>query len=146
MPRIRPRFTVEAPAEEVWAFLTDMKKIGSCMPGCTVKQLDTRTFAWEMRAKVGPIGRTFRLKTRVVSQDDASHIAEFVGSGDGLEVRGFCRLADAPSNGTLVNFELHINGRGSVGHVVNKLIDMKLGEYESTFVSRVKGQLEATAA
>jgi len=142
MPKMEPTFTVEAPADEVWAFLTDMERVGSCVPGCEVHEVDAQTFAWEMTAKMGPISKTFKFTTQATTQDDVNHIAEFAGGGDGLEIAGRCRLDPVSARETHITFELDINGTGGVATIVNNLIKMKIGEYEAAFVECVRGSLE----
>ncbi len=54
--RIEERFTVDAPADEVWAFLTDPKRVATALPGAEITdQIDERSYAGGMAVKVGPL-------------------------------------------------------------------------------------------
>lgn len=54
--RIEDRFTVDAPAGDVWAFLTDPQRVATALPGAEIsEQIDERTYAGGMALKVGPL-------------------------------------------------------------------------------------------
>src|SRR5207249_4897961 len=50
MPEGTISFEVEAPVERVWAFLSDMRKVGSCVPGVqSVEVLDDKRARWNLQ-------------------------------------------------------------------------------------------------
>lgn len=58
--RIEQELTVNAPAERVWAFLSDIPTVAQCIPGAEhVEQIDERHVNARIKAKVGPISVTF---------------------------------------------------------------------------------------
>jgi carbon monoxide dehydrogenase subunit G len=58
-------FVVKAPADKVWAFLTDPRRAASALPGATVtEQTDDKTFAGTITVKVGPVSTQYRGQAR----------------------------------------------------------------------------------
>ena len=41
--RIEEKFTVAAPADDVWAFLTDPERVAAALPGAEITERSTRT-------------------------------------------------------------------------------------------------------
>ncbi len=141
MPRLTPTFTVRAPIEEVWDFLTDMERVGSCVPGCRVTRIGSDAYAWRLTARVGLLSRTYRIVTRVVAQDDERHHAEFTGSGEELETRGVVDLTPISDEATAVRFRLSIQAVGPLGAAVNAVILARVDDYQHAFVAAVRERL-----
>ncbi|MYG80458.1 MAG: hypothetical protein F4187_01190, partial [Gemmatimonadetes bacterium] len=58
--RIEEQFTVAAPAEEVWAFLTDPERVAAALPGAEInEQIDENTYSGGMAVKVGPLAAAY---------------------------------------------------------------------------------------
>lgn len=142
MPELNPEFTISAPVDEVWAFLSDMKKVGECIPGCEVEIVDKTTSKWTMTAKMGFIAKTFNLTNKVIVQDDVNHHVEFEGDGDLLGLVGIGDMESLPNGDTSVKFKLTMSAKGGAAGVVNNIIKSKVGEYETDFVSCVRRSLE----
>jgi len=84
---IEKSFTVNAPVDDVWAFLTDPRKVASCLPGAAITDaIDDKTYAGTMTVKVGPVTASYRGKMRFERLDPAAHEADIVASGQ--ETRG----------------------------------------------------------
>ena len=143
MPRLTPAFTVRATVEEAWEFLTDMDRVGSCVPGCRVTRIGPDRYEWRLSARVGPLSRTFRIVTRVVAQDDARHHAEFTGVGEELETRGVVDLTPISDGTTAVRFRLAIQAVGPLGSAVGAIIHARVDGYQRAFVASVRDALES---
>jgi hypothetical protein len=84
---IAKSFTVQAPAAEVWAFLTDPYRVARCLPGAAItEKVDGETFAGTITVKVGPVTASYRGKMRFERLDAAAGEAEIAASGQ--ETRG----------------------------------------------------------
>jgi hypothetical protein len=85
--KIEKQFTVRAPADRVWAFLTDPHRVAQCLPGAAITgQEDEHTYAGTVTVKVGPVQSSYRGKIRFEKLDVASRTAEL--SARGQDVRG----------------------------------------------------------
>ena len=56
--QLEGRFTIEAPREDVWAFLWDTEKIGRCVPGVEKVETESERQFWVLvKTKVGFLSR-----------------------------------------------------------------------------------------
>ena len=81
--KIEERFTVDAPATEVWAFLTDPERVASALPGAEItEKIDETSYAGGMAVKVGPLAAAY---TGTVSfdLDEAERSATVRARGQG---------------------------------------------------------------
>lgn len=80
-------FTVDAPADRVFAFLLDVNSVLGCVPGAELSEIvDDDTFRGRVRVRVGPVSTTYQGTGHVVSRDDAARTA--VLEAEGLEAGG----------------------------------------------------------
>lgn len=85
--RIEKNVVVNAPAEAVWAFLTDPRRVASCLPGAAITdQLDEQSWGGTMTVKVGPVTASYRGKMKFERLDAAAREAEIAATGQ--ETRG----------------------------------------------------------
>jgi uncharacterized protein len=67
--RIHNEISVHAPADELFAFLSDVERVGPCLPGASIDGRDGDDYAGSMKVKVGPINATYKGKMRFVELD-----------------------------------------------------------------------------
>lgn len=79
-------FTVPAPVEHAWGVLRDIERIGPCMPGATIEEVDGDSFTGRVKVKVGPMQVTYRGEASFTEVDDERHRAVIVAKGK--EARG----------------------------------------------------------
>ena len=80
--RIEEVFQVAAPAERVWAYLTEPEQVVGCLPGANLTEVqDDRTYAGTVKIKVGPVTASYRGKVRITEQDDDSLTVKMLGEG-----------------------------------------------------------------
>ncbi len=84
---IEKSFVVKAPASAVWAFLTDPRRVASCLPGAAItEQVDDKTYGGTIAVKVGPVLANYRGKMHFERLDAAAYEAEIAATGQ--ETRG----------------------------------------------------------
>lgn len=60
--KIEKSFQIDAPQEEVWAFLSSPEKVGECFPGCeNVTALGDNKYKAAVRVEIGPIKTVFNV-------------------------------------------------------------------------------------
>jgi len=133
--RIENEFLVDAPIDQVWAYLLDVEKIAPCAPGAELTEIvDERTWKGKVNVRVGPVTMSFAGTVTLQERDDAAHRA--VLKADGREQRGkgaasalvTSRLEQAES-GTRVVIETDLTisgaaaqyGRGMIGDVSKRM-------------------------
>jgi carbon monoxide dehydrogenase subunit G len=84
-------FAVAAHPDTTYAFLVDVNRIASCIPGVSAVEVrDDQTFVGTLRIKVGPIGVTYRGTAVITSLDPVARRATV--SADGIEGVGAGRV------------------------------------------------------
>jgi len=80
--RIEERFTVRAPAAEVWSYLIDPRKVVTCLPGAELAAIvDERTFDGLVKVSVGPVALHYRGRVRIVEADEAARRVRMEAEG-----------------------------------------------------------------
>src|SRR5690242_5262065 len=86
---IEKRFEVPEPVEKVWAFLSDPRKVVTCLPGAQItEQVDERTYKGAISVKVGPSVSDYKGQVQIVRNDPAAHEIEIVGKGQDTRGKG----------------------------------------------------------
>ena len=145
------QFEVAAPPDRVYAFLLDVNRVVTCMPGAELAEVvDPTTFKGRVKIKVGPITVSYNGTARIVERDEAGRAAtlqaegrETTGPGsaratarmtvENAEAGSLVRLAtDLTVAGRIANF-----GRGVMEDVSKRLV--------SQMADCIKATLEAVA-
>lgn len=136
MPVMKPSFVIDAPIDKVWAYMSNMENVGSCVPGCEVNVIDNTTSEWAMTVKMGPLKKTIEMTNHVIEQDDANYHVHFKCDGDMVDCIGVGDMTPQ-DGGTFVDFSLTLEAKGPGAQMVDRLITGKLPEYQEYFVEHV---------
>ncbi len=127
---IKKSFSVDAPPDEVWAFLTDPHAVAPCLPGASVTdRIDDTTHAGLMKIKVGPVTASYRGKIRFERLDRDALVADIVATGQetkgkgGAEMRMSSRLAQNGAGGTDVDVTAAVNVSGILAQFGRGMIE-----------------------
>ena len=133
--RIEEKFTVESPADEVWAFLTDPERVAGALPGAEISEkLDENTYRGGMEVKVGPLAAAYT-GTVAFDLDDEARAAVVHAKGQGkagmgnADMKMTSRVVPLGPNETEVTVEADLRvtgilaqlGRGMMQHVSRKM-------------------------
>src|SRR5207245_10529349 len=95
MPEGTATFEVRAPIERVWAFVSDMRKIGRCVPGVqSVEILDETRARWNLKVKIGPLSQDIAVLTETLDQVPLKH-GKFRRHAENMDITGTIDLASA---------------------------------------------------
>lgn len=85
--QIENDFTVDVPAERLWAFLLDVERIAPCMPGAELTEIiDDRTWKGRVTMKLGPVSLAFAGTVTMQERDDDARRVKLTAKG--LEQKG----------------------------------------------------------
>jgi uncharacterized protein len=85
--RIEKSFQVGQPVERVWAFLSDPRKMVTCLPGARItEQVDEHNYKGSISVKVGPSVTDYNGEVQILRSDPQNYEIEILGKG--LDVRG----------------------------------------------------------
>jgi uncharacterized protein len=146
-------FVVQAPADRVWAFLTDATRVASALPGAAItEKVDAHSYRGTITVKVGPVSASYRGTVRFESLDPASRTARIVGSGQdtsgrgGADLRMQSRLLERSPGQTEVSLTSEVNVTGILAQLGRGMIQEVSNQMVGRFTEAVRAQLEAPAA
>jgi len=146
---IEKRFTVDAPPDEVWAFLTDPERVASCLPGAAITEdLGDDAYKGTMKVKVGPVSASYRGKIRFETLDREEGIAEIVASGQetkgkgGAEMRMTSRVEAREGGGTEVVATSQVEVTGILAQFGRGMIQDVSDRMFEQFTAAVREKLE----
>jgi carbon monoxide dehydrogenase subunit G len=150
--QIEKTFTVQAPADRVWAFLTDPYRVARCLPGAAItEKLDEQSYAGTITVKVGPVTAAYRGKMRFERLDEAAGEAEIVGSGQetrgkgGADMRMKSRVTGLPDGSTQVNVVSDVNVVGALAQFGRGMIQDVSDQLFQKFSDAMRRELETPA-
>lgn len=142
MPEGTVTFDVRAPLDRVWAFLSDMRKVGSCVPGVEgIDVVDDRRATWTLKVKIGPIPQRIKVATETVEQVAPSR-ARFRGVADNMDMQGTIDLAPAGDT-TRVTYTMVATAKGPLARIIDSMMKSRLKEQTDEFATNVKKALES---
>jgi uncharacterized protein len=151
--RIEKTVVVQAPAEAVWAFLTDPRRVASCLPGAAITdQIDPQTWGGTMAVKVGPVSANYRGKMKFERLDATAREADIAASGQetrgkgGADMRMSSRVIERGPAETEVVIVSDVNVVGVLAQFGRGMIEDVSDQMFGKFSAAMRQQLEAAPA
>ena len=149
--RIEEGFTIAAPADDVWALLSDPQKVAKLLPGAEIaEQIDDTTWAGGMTVKVGPLVAAYTGTVSFVL-DEAARSAVVRAQGQGKAGMGTAdmtmnsRLAALPDGGTEVTMESDVTVTGIFAQMGRGMTQVLSKKMIREFVENLTGALAGEA-
>ncbi len=144
-------FSVEAPIERVWGFLTNVELIAPCLPGAQLQEIEGDEYRGIVKVKVGPISAQYKGVATFLEKDESNY--RIVLRGEGRDTRGAGNAsadieAQLVSNGdqteVTVSTDLKITGKAAqFGRGVMADISKKLmAQFADNLSELVTGDIE----
>jgi carbon monoxide dehydrogenase subunit G len=133
---IHETFTVNAPIERVWRFLTTPQEVVECLPGAELTEvLSEREYAGRVKVKVGPVTAAYAGKATLAEVDEAAHRITLIGEGRETGGAGSAKMT--------MNGGVTPNAGGSCDVTVDATIDIagKVMQFGRGLVESVSQQL-----
>jgi carbon monoxide dehydrogenase subunit G len=147
--RIEQQVEIPAPIERVWAFLDDIPRVATCMPGATLTaELDERTYEGLVAVKIGPIAVNYQGTVVIERKDPEDHSVLMNASGKDRKGAGSAKALiearliaiDAGTTAISVSSDLKLTGRvAALGRGVRDVVAKVFAE----FAQRISAELEA---
>ena len=145
MPEGTVAFDVAVPVDRAWAFLSDMRKVGTCVPGVeAIEVVDERHAKWTLKVKIGPLSQTVHVDTETLEQIIPSR-ARFRGVADNMEMLGTIELAPA-GGATHITYTMVATAKGPLARIMDNFMKSRLKQQSEEFAANVKKALEGAAA
>jgi carbon monoxide dehydrogenase subunit G len=154
--KIEKTFELQEPIEKVWAFLSDPRKVATCVPGAQItEQVDEKTYKGAIKVKVGPSVTDYNGEVQIVRLDTENHEIEILGRGQDVRGRGSAsmrmtgKLRARPIGGTEVTSVSEINVVGILAQmgsrVITEVSNIMFGEFVKNFQTRLQQPSDAPA-
>jgi carbon monoxide dehydrogenase subunit G len=148
--KVEKTFRVDEPVEKVWAFLSDPRKVGVCVPGAEItEKVDEKTYKGAIKVKVGPSVTDFKGEVQIVRLDSAAHEIEILGKGQDVRGKGSASMKmtgklHALDGGTEVTSISELNIVGILAQMGARVITEVSNIMFEQFVSNFRRQLSGT--
>jgi carbon monoxide dehydrogenase subunit G len=146
-------FVVRAPADQTWTFLTDPRRVASCLPGAAVTgDLGDGQYAGTITVKVGPVAATYKGTMRFEKLDAGAGVAELSASGldvrgkGGADMRMTSRLVERAPGETEVSVVSQVNVMGVLAQFGRGMIQDVSDQMFQRFEDAMRAQLETPEA
>ena len=129
-------FSIRAPINDVWDFMTDVKKVSTCIPGAQYNELlGDNEHSVMLTVKVGPIKSSYRSEVAIKSLDKSNYTMEIEGRGTDTKGKGG---ANMEMTGKLID-----NGDGTTGVTGDSMVTIQgmLAQFGSRMIEDVSNQL-----
>ena len=111
-------FSIRAPINDVWDFMTDIKKVSTCIPGAQYNELLVdNEHSVMLTVKVGPIKSSYRSEVAIKSLDKSNYTMEIQGRGIDTKGKGG---ANMEMEGKLID-----NGDGTTRVTGNSMVTIQ---------------------
>jgi carbon monoxide dehydrogenase subunit G len=151
--QIDKTFLVRAPAQAVWDFLTDPRRVARCMPGAAITdQVDDRTYAGTLTVKVGPVLASYKGRMSFARLDAQERTAEIVASGQdvrgkgGAAMRLTSRVSERGPAETEVVASSEVNVTGLLAQMGRGMVQDIGDQIFVKFTNAMRAELEASAS
>src|SRR5580765_3635292 len=147
--KIEKTFRVDEPADKVWAFLSDPRKVGACVPGAQItEQVDERTYKGAIKVKFGPSVTDYKGEVQIMRLDQAAHEIEILGKGQDVRGKGSASMKmtgklHALDSGTEVTSISELNIVGILAQMGARVITEVSNIMFEQFVGNFRRQLSS---
>ena len=141
---------VDAPIDRVWEFVTDPRRVVTCMPGAGLDEVvDERTFLGTVKIKVGAITASYKGRVEFTEVDAQARTMQIAAEGretGGGTARGTLsiHLNSLAEGSTEFVTEASVDLTGRIMQVGRGMIQGVSSQLFQQFSANVKQQLEAS--
>lgn len=155
--QIEKTFQVEEPINQVWALLSDPRRVAMCVPGAKiVEQVDDKTYKGAITVKVGPSTTDYKGELQIVRLDSDSHEIEIMGKGQDVRGRGSASMKmtgkarSLENGGTEVTSVSEVNVVGILAQmgarVINEVSNIIFAQFIRNFQAQLRQPGDTTMA
>jgi len=150
--RLEDSFTVRAPADKVWAALTDPATIGRCLPGIErIEATGADAYRAAIRVELGPIRTVFNVQVEIRDQAPPRRMTTVTRGEEGtrasvLSADSTVELDERPDGTTAVRYASEVAVVGRLGKFGLGVMRKKAEALGRTFADNFRAWVEQAAA
>ena len=138
---------INAPRDEVWAYVTDPNQVGQCGPGVeSIEVIDDTHFKATAKVGIGFISARFNVNmefAELTAPDAAIIKAHGQAPGSAVDADASMRLSDGANGGTVMDWSADVNISGTLASVGARLIEGTANKMIGQTFDCMKRALEA---
>jgi uncharacterized protein len=150
---ISKTFTIDAPKNAIWEFLTDPYRVARCLPGAAITaKVDDQNYTGTITVKVGPVSASYKGKVRFEKLDPEAGTAEIVASGQDVKGKGGAdmhmqsRLKEVAPGKTEVSATSQVNITGILAQMGARMIQDVSDQMLQKFTEAMQAELGSRGA
>jgi uncharacterized protein len=147
--KIEKTFSVPEPLDTVWAFLSDPRKVASCVQGASItEQVGDNAYKGAISVKVGPTVTDYKGELRILRLDSQNHEIEILGKGQDVRGRGSASMKMTGKLRTLPNGDTEVISVSEIsvvgilaqmgGRVISEVSNIMFAEFMKNFQVRLQ--------
>jgi len=146
--RIEKSFTINAPQDEVWQFISSPEKVGMCFPGCQgVTALGENKYKAAIKVQIGPIRTLFNIdfeetEKRPMEYSAYSSRGEENNRASRLKAESTLTLSPSDEFSTQVDYTSEVSIVGRLGKFGAGMMKKKADSMGDEFVQVLRTQIE----
>ncbi len=147
--RIEKSFRVKEPIEKVWNFLSDPRRVVTCVPGAQITEaVNERTYLGSISVKVGPSVTDYKGEVTIERLDPRNREMELVGRGKDVLGKGSAsmkmtgKLRALAEGGTEVTGISEVNVVGVLAQFGSRMIHEVSNQIFAEFTANFERQLQ----
>ena len=146
--QIKKTFRVKEPVEQVWALLSDPKRVAACVPGAKITDQVDETYKGTISVRVGPSVTDYKGELEIVRLDLQNHEIEILGKGQDVKGRGSASMKmtgkarSLEDGGTEVTSLSEVNVVGILAQMGSRVITEVSNLIFAQFIKNFQTQLE----
>lgn len=143
MPEAEKVFRLKASLQRAWAFLTDLKSLSYCIPGCkSVDVIDERNSVWRVEVVMGVLSKVVEMQARLEEVFPPSHIGfTFSSKAWSFEGRVTLDLKTISETETEVSCKLSLKSSGFLASTINYTFSRQVEEQAAHFAECVQAKI-----
>ena len=146
---ISKTFSIAAPSDKVWNFMTNVEKVPTCIPGAEyVEDLGDGKHSVLLIVKVGPIKSTYRGEVFLKSLNKETQVIEIQGKGTDVKGKGGANMdlvgsiKDKDDNLTEVKGEATVTIQGMLAQFGSRMVEDVSNQLFIQFTKSLSSKLE----
>ena len=146
---ISKTFSVAAPSDKVWDFMTNVEKVSTCIPGAEyVEDLGDGKHSVLLIVKVGPIKSKYRGEVFLKSLNKETKVIEIQGKGTDVKGKGGANMdlvgsiKDKDDNLTEVKGEATVTIQGMLAQFGSRMVEDVSNQLFIQFTRSLSSKLE----
>lgn len=146
--QLENEFLVDAPLEQTWSTLLDIRRVAQCLPGAVLETGgEDGTYRGSMQVKLGPMSLKYKGTARMAEVEEDAHNATIEVQAKELKGQGTAsarirnQLSPGPEGGTKVTVQTDLSITGRPAQFGRGIMEDVAGKMLEDFAKRLAGEV-----